>query len=115
MKHTKEQLEGMSDLQISFAVAVSLRSEACVHMLGDMVMMWSGNMKDDSSKAGCYGTFDINNPSDMMPLVFESRITIATCPATDCWVAVSENMKHNFEDDNPLRAAAIVYLLMRGE
>ena len=42
-----------------------------------------------------------NNPSDMMPLVFEDGVD------EELW----ENMVYN---SNPLRAAAIVWLMMQG-
>ena len=66
--------------------------------------------------------FDINNAADMMPLVFEAGINLNSEMANEKeWAASSKDLSYcwtaNWQviHSNPLRAAAIVYLLMRGE
>jgi hypothetical protein len=62
-----------------------------------------------------------NNPSDMMPLVFENKIDLVSCVSngTEEWQAIKFYITWkaaiNIFHKNPLRAAAIVYLLMHGE
>lgn len=60
-----------------------------------------------------------NNPSDMMPLAWEHGISLIH---ESCyWTAASDDLNeawdstHSADDKNPLRAAAIVYLLMQDE
>jgi hypothetical protein len=118
----KEQLEAMSDLDINIKVA-----NATYRNLGgrDYTQYLS---RHHSQEQGCevisYCGSELdycNSPSDMMPLVFEAGITVGTYDDEhfafsgfeggvyeECW----SNMIYN---DNPLRAAAIVYLLMQGD
>jgi hypothetical protein len=66
-------------------------------------------------------SFDINNPSDMMPLVFVAGISLVR--VIDGYNANNGDLNGNgtivdidfaYEHLNPLRAAAIVYLLIKG-
>jgi hypothetical protein len=99
--------------------------------ISKMVFLKTGNEYDDYDKnpfpddcpSFCYGDgtnwheFDINNPSDMWPLIVENGI----CIHVD---NIGENSYANtfdshgycekeFYDKNPLRAAAIVYLMIK--
>lgn len=58
--------------------------------------------------------FDINNPADMWPIIFEHGISLLQQDNEDGWCAF------RWDDDNaecwhknPLRAAAIVFLMMK--
>lgn len=59
--------------------------------------------------------FDINNPSDMMPIVFENKIAIIEPDVDDgeLWSAGQVyGVCEWHKDKNPLRAAAIFFLKM---
>lgn len=60
-----------------------------------------------------------NNPSDMWPLIVESKISILPWNEQmwQAWFTDSglEGIKHRVFDKNPLRAAAIVYLIIKDE
>jgi hypothetical protein len=119
----KEQLEQLSDLQINRIIAF----EANGRKPNKSVMkhqdsgLCATNYKDDAVSIcdnGDLGFYNYcNDPSDMMPLVFESRITIDyhICDLAQCYKYTENGAEHTVEHSNPLRAAAIVYLLMRGE
>jgi len=103
----KEQLEAMSDFQLSDKIHASL--------------------------GGTRRNFAINNPSDMMPLVFEAGISLVSLKDgyaalnNPSYIDVDSANSMSIVDTgfyfgarssghaNGLRAAAIVYLLMRGE
>lgn len=54
-----------------------------------------------------------NNPADMMPVVFENRIGLTFETYTNEWWATTNDFSGpRFKHINPLRAAAIVYLMM---
>ena len=123
MKHTKEQLEGMSDLEVNKLVAKVI--------YGDINTFTSpsernGEVWIEKASGGLINTnYDpCNNPSDMMPLVFDSTIELSPLFCGE-WCA-SELNNYTYEEEpiyngyqvahkNPLRAAAIVWLLMQGD
>lgn len=54
-----------------------------------------------------------NNPADMMPVVFENRISLTFETYTNEWWAMTNDFSGpRFKHTNPLRAAAIVYLML---
>lgn len=61
-----------------------------------------------------------NNPSDAWPLIRENRISLRPddmyeeAPHSGYWRADNEDGNH-FHHENPLRAAMIVYLMMKDE
>ena len=66
------------------------------------------------------GSFDYcNSPADAWPIITENRIGIIPAPETGKWRAAhrevgEDNTPHHFrQNDNPLRAAMIVFLLMQ--
>ncbi len=108
----KEILEGMSDEELGVQITIAdieRNHSECKNIERGATCIWV-----ERAGLSSYPILDINNPADIMPLVFEAGITIATCPTTDCWVAISKCKKHAIEDNNPLRAAAIAYLLAGG-
>ena len=105
----KEQLENMSDFEINKAIA-------CTQGM-DYSGVTESMVHDYNMRDYC------NNPSDMMPLVFELGIELSPLFCGE-WVASLVNTYEYDEEpiydgdyqsvhNNPLRAAAIVYLLMR--
>jgi len=137
----KEQLEQLSDFNLNKLISVKLglnvSKDQWMH-LGDrdenvVIIDTSGDSSDIRNHT--FDTVDYcNNPSDMMPLVFErgiglhpmgeSDIEIGMSWLTSDWAACGidygedneASMEAEFfesKSDNPLRAAAIVYLLMK--
>lgn len=57
--------------------------------------------------------WSFNNPADMMPVVFENRISLTFETYTNEWWAMTNDCSGpRFKHTNPLRAAAIVYLML---
>ncbi len=54
-----------------------------------------------------------NNPSDAWPIIVDSGIGIRKQKSNGLWVATQEGGSYPKYDDNPLRAAMIVYLMMK--
>ncbi|UCS82805.1 hypothetical protein vBYenSP400_15 [Yersinia phage vB_YenS_P400] len=59
-----------------------------------------------------------NNPFDAWPIIFRERITLTPKVTGYEWDAISpvilnDGIEHLHTDKNPLRAAMIVYLMMR--
>ena len=117
----KEQLEKLSDFDINSLIISSLEIESDVHFGGGSITRHVKN----GEVLRCAETLDYcNNPSDMMPLVFEFGIELS--PVFFGGWSASELRSYTYEqepiynenysvDNNPLRAAAIVYLLIQGD
>lgn len=115
MKYTIEQLEGMSDGDINQEITVEAnnlhgwelsQSGFCFYHCGA-----DGNDWVDFQIADY-----CNNPSAMMPLVFEAGIELSPLPITGNWSATFIMDRDIFSiHENPLRASAVVWLLMGGE
>ena len=122
----KEQLEKLSDLHINRMIV-----ESFGHKLDWDVKehqdsgLCETNYKDDAVYITERGYLEFlnycNNPSDMMPLAFEAGIDLVSpvSNASDDWQAgkffLTWKSAINVYHKNPLRAAAIVWLLMQGE
>ena len=113
MKHSKEQLEAMSDFEIN-CVVTSIADECDYSQWAvseDGALFYHCGI--DGSQ---YHSVDIldycTSIEDMMPLVFEERINLLV--THNGWVAFSEHdTPLESEHKNPLRAAAIVYILVK--
>ena len=72
-------------------------------------VLWSGNEE--------YSTFNpCNNPSDMWPLIIENKIDVCFIGPASLWTSFGLTKSKLFVEssgDNPLRAAAIVYLMIK--
>jgi len=106
MKYTLEQLQAMSDDDLSRTVT-ELTAFLDIRECGELgeydVYQW----------IEMHGiSIDINNPSDMWPLIVEEGISIAYMPYSNEWCTAS-NYRSFIHDKNPLRAAAILYVLGR--
>ena len=122
-KYTQEQLEKMSDFEINLAVA-----EADIGR-DNFVVQDGLIIKHLSSDAECKMiilTKVINycsNPSDIMPLAFGADISLIKDKGAHFYCAVSgyDDRNNDFarsdsghvHNKNPLRAIAIVYLLIK--
>ena len=114
----RKKLEVASDLQIN--VLIAKHEQIDVYLDDEGEFLWermAGQHGDDVIYDPC------NNPSDMMPLVFKAEINLNTdvmC-SKGGWTASSRDLNYGWSANwqvthkNPLRAAAIVWLLMRGK
>jgi len=118
----KEQLEQLSDFMLNVAITEVLNNESYKEwaVTADKTAVYHCGF--DGSQ---YHSVDIvdycSSPSDMMPLVFEGKVTLSPIqPYTEehdpsLWCASCEVDSGAIEcwHKNPLRAAAIAYLLMK--
>jgi len=109
----KEQLEQLSDDQISNRIeSLKLAEEYAqvkgITRQGNLFFVDVGGELDITVTRGDY----CNNPSDMMPLVFENKIGLEFIDGFG-WTADNGDLVASCYD-KPLRAYAIVYLLMQG-
>ena len=116
----KEQLEKLSDFDINSLIISKLEIESDVHFGGGAITRHVNN----GEVLRCTETLDYcNNAADMMPLVFECGISLVSC--YDKTYSACSEIHHSIDDhdeyenevyhSNPLRAAAIVWLLMQGD
>lgn len=105
--------EKMSDFEINKAVAVSLGG---MYARRETANSKSVEVVFDHARAA----YDYcNNPADAWPVIFENRIAInpagklnGTNRSKNTWRAGDGSVYHA-RDDNPLRAAMIVFLMMQ--
>ena len=110
----KEQLERLGDFEINKLIAEKLfRATAC-RSRGKICV-------DDGTPTGSYVDY-CGSLSDMMPLVFKNKINLNYFEDDDGWYCSATSGEYGYEshenecdNKNPLRAAAITYLLMHGE
>lgn len=107
--------EEMSDFYLSKLLAKFVAVDGLVEDNGSAVHIHQYH------NGCCIGwkTFDINNPADMWPIIFENKITTEWC-FDDDWRATVDNQfqagafnRFQSFSKNPLRAAAIVFLMMK--
>jgi len=100
----------MSDFEINKAVA---------EFLGIEVQEWSGKIfggyeRNIDNVTSVFGVIDYcHNPSDAWPIIKTNHINIGWAGDEE-WFARTVHTAKVF-DNNPLRAAMIVYLMMRDE
>ena len=72
-------------------------------------VLWSGNEE--------YSAFNpCNNPSDMWPLIIRNKIDVCFIDSANSWASfglTKNKLLVESSGDNPLRAAAIVYLMIK--
>lgn len=104
----------MSDFSIAESIVKTLSLEDCE--------MWCAGTKPDSDNGwGIIITNDddeswryfnpCNNPADMWPLIVDNSISVFPFGGHGVWMARHGNFSSLHK--NPLRAAAIVYLMMK--
>ena len=105
--------ETMSDFEINKAVAEIAYKDRHIDYIG----VTAGRLTTPVQvifKIGFDGdTFDYcNNPSDAWPIIVENGISLSAGSTGTTWNAVW--FYNQYRDKNPLRAAMIVYLMMKG-
>ena len=91
----------MSDFEINKAVSTALGMDV------------SGATEENNMMYG-YVPDICNNPSDAMPILIENRISL-TWVNGECRASSVKAGYHEFSCGNALRAAMIVYLMMKDE
>ena len=121
MKHTKEQLQGMSDLEINQTLTAYVLGNPWLYF-GELVN--DGKEFHVANAIGdpfyCSVINYCNNPSDIIPLAFEHKLTISPqierfdIPSAGLWVSTDKNWngKYSVMDKNPLRAIACCLILV---
>lgn len=109
MIYTKEQLQGMSDLEVNRALAMLMHKYAGI--VGDW--MPNGVKVNDESNIFYSERDYCNNPSDIMPLAFEYKIRIS--PYMDIWCADFIATGQSYFDSNPMRAITCCLILVLQE
>ena len=118
--HTKEQLEGMSDLQINKLVAVANGEYQEIPNYGEAVMVGDKYCYYDDARNICECHADYcDNWADMGPIIHSARIGIQSpWTGSNIWRACNRGgddfVQFESSHENILRAAAIVYILMQG-
>lgn len=119
---TNKEINALTDQQINVMMTISINNidKSHIEHVGDTCLFVTNH--DRPEGADCYLIEDFcNNPSVMMPIVFKSEICLinegdgkdyyACYASRDGWeLIIGESFTHT----NPLRAAAIVYLKMKG-
>lgn len=102
----------MTDLEINKAVSKYFKSHVFPNIFGEPVRLepdpaatYTGNDFDEVAFDPC------NSWADAGPIIQKCRITLDA--DLDIWFARDENNVHT--DENPLRAAMIVFLMMQEE
>ena len=106
MKYTLEQLQAMSDDDLSRTV-----TELTAFL--DIIDCGELGEYDVYQWIEMHGiSIDINNNLDMVPIIDEYHIVLSKASSDDYWCASATNTPLVI-DENPLRAAAIVYVLVK--
>lgn len=113
--------ESMSDFEINYLVA-KIDTDGEVIRMDDMWPTDNENAVQVIYKVGVSGEYKdyCNNPADMWPIILSNDIDIIspTANGTECWEAHKffadvKVYPWSLFDKNPLRAAAIVFLMMQ--
>lgn len=115
-----EEINAMTDQQINVMMTISINSidKSRIEHMGDTCLFVTNH--DTPEGADCYLIEDYcNDPDVMMPIVFENGIALS--PAREAggemtWTAgyFMGRVVTKFTHSNPLRAAAIVCLKIKG-
>lgn len=108
----------LSDFEINSAVHNALMKEPYkMEFLGGDRIRWISKTSDVVTNKTEYSKNTLsdycNNPADAWPIIFSSRIGIAPGTATDKWAAHHGDWDICMADENPLRAAMVVFLMMQ--
>lgn len=107
----------MSHDEINFCIAeIKIKSDEWVERDSDGVFICN-----KAYRSQCINKVKVdycNNPSDIMPIAIENKITLSPCAISDSWFAsckLDVNLKFEieFDDENPYRAIAICILNMK--
>lgn len=110
----------MSDFEINSAVHNALLSEpySMLFMGNDRIEWTSKDGREIVTDRVPYtknGVHDYcNNPSDAWPIIVDNKISLTCHQSRGEWSAVFNTENICFHANNPLRAAMIVFLMMKG-
>ena len=109
---TKEQLQVMSDFELGKALAIK-----CGKTIADEQYFHYGDRDENVVLLFPQGeSFNINNPSDIMPLAFEHKICFSWKRNGLCLTHKDGGfINHDCQDANPLRAIACCLILVLQE
>ncbi|MEG1651867.1 MAG: phage protein NinX family protein [Hafnia sp.] len=110
---TNEEINALSDQQINVMMTISINEidERYIESVNKYNVFVTNNDKAEGVDA--FLVYDYcNAPSVMWPIISHAKIDIMHRDALGIPCAVSGDIL--FADNNPLRAAAIVYLKMNG-
>ena len=105
----------MSDFEINVLVAEKLGVGAKIE---DGCLFTSKKHAGENVISVTTFTDYCNNPADMWPLIFENKIDVCFIDSANSWTSFGLTKNKLLVDssgDNPLRAAAIVYLMLKDE
>lgn len=108
----KEQLKVMSKFELGKTIARLLGLTVSINQYMD----YADRDENVVLLIPAGDSFSIDNPKDIMPLAFEHKICLLSMFGT--WDAYTHNgihPRHNFEDENPLRAIACCLILLLQE
>lgn len=115
IKYTKEQLQWMSDLEVNKLLAEILGVSH--YQEGELIFTSVKHAGDNVTSISGVTNY-CNNPSDIMPLAFEHKISLSHEFDGDDWLA-TEHPIMLFQDntirvsnENPLRAIACCLILV---
>lgn len=106
--------EEMSDLQINLLVANAIGVDAAENSW----VVFGAVRNEGGNVVSVIGVVDYcNNPSDAWPIIFENKIAIKPCATKRSsnkeWYATNLEKITSSSQENPLRAAMIVFLMMQ--
>lgn len=103
--------EEMSDHELSEAVALKCGYEVNGKFIAGKVIIGAGGIGDNYT----FTYFDINNPSDMWPIILKNKINTNFHQHGSLSTASIEidAIFYRFTHKTPLRAAAIVFLMIK--
>ena len=113
-KLTKEQMHGMSDIQILRKLYELLGFEVHEYVFGEVITIRSGDKVTTAELS----------PNDIMPLQIEHKVSINYCPHLHAWTASAWKQTGKMEstmidsyrcDESPLRAIACCLILVLQE
>jgi hypothetical protein len=117
--------EELSDFEINKAVAISLGKKVSAEQYMDFGDRDENVVLCDLVSRMDEGVNYCNNPSDAWPIILENKISTSwahTCNGVVFWKAVITNQgqpgelrRIEWHDENPLRAAMIVFLKMQNK
>ena len=110
----QQELEGMGKADINLLVAKIMFKNIDY----EEILTYEGDYSGSAqiiAKTGFQGYIKdyCSNPSDIMPIIIEHKISLNWLgDLIGKWIAIEDSQDETSEDENPLRAACIVFILM---
>jgi len=107
----------MSDFDITVQVAASLMPECNhAHTVDDNgngeAEFWCANPIGETVNAGKYNF--CNDPCDAWSIIVDNKLSLEPHATEDTYFSATRHCEFNHQDKNPLRAAMICFLKMKG-